>query len=88
MPDIKNEAQTPKEGGPLEEKYRQPENSRNVSSVQQNSKSNLDAIRDLSELIRLNENALASVREAEAEIRHIRAAIYVLLAAVWREERT
>jgi hypothetical protein len=86
MLDIKSEARTPEEGGPQEKKVDSDENSLARSRVQQ--KSHLDAIRDLSELLRLNERALASLRETEAEIRHIRAAVYVLLAAVWREDRS
>ena len=82
----KEEARTPEEAGPPEKTIDDAENSPDRSHTQQ--KSNLDAIRDLSDLLRLNEHALASVREIEAEIRHVRAAVYVLLASVWREERT
>jgi len=87
MLDIKNSPQDQKIGG-REKTIGDGENSLGDSRVQQKSKFNLDAIRDLSELLRLNEHALASVREVEAEIRHIRAAIYVVLAAVWREGRS
>ena len=84
MLDIKKEAQV-QQDGPQEDKNEHAEHSLGRTRAQQKSQSNLDAIRDLGELLRLNEHALASLRETEAEIRHIRAAIYCMLAAVWRE---
>jgi hypothetical protein len=78
MLDIKKGPQAQQSGG-QKEKLDGGEHSGTQPHGQQKSKSHLDVIRDLGELLRLNEHALASLRETEAEVRHIRAAIYVLL---------
>ena len=82
MTGAKEEARTPEEGGPPKDSVVGLEDSLARSRRQQESR------QQLCELINLNERTLASLHEMEAEVRYIRAAIYSILAAVERGERS